>query len=84
MTDLEDFRYNHVNLTGFRLVSYRDPEVDAILKRMRANEKRTGTKLLNSTSHIKVLPCTMLRITNINVLTFTIVLHSTLSGKHGI
>jgi len=35
------------------MVSYHDPKVKAILGQMHANEKRTGSKLLNSTSVIK-------------------------------
>ena len=54
VTELDDFRYNHVNLTGFRLVNYHDPKAKDILRRMRADEKRTGSKLFNSTSVIKV------------------------------
>lgn len=32
--DLDDYRYNHVNITGFRLIDPDDPFVKSIMKDM--------------------------------------------------
>ena len=46
--NMDDFRHNYVNLTGFRLVNYEDLRVQDIMNQMRIYEKHTGSKLLNN------------------------------------
>ena len=54
--DMENFRHNYVNLTGFRLVNYGDLRVVDILQQIETYQGQTGTKLLNTTGIIKVGP----------------------------
>ena len=47
--NLDDFRHNFANLTGFRLVSRDDRRVDDILQQMAASQTHSGFRVLNST-----------------------------------
>ncbi|GFR85397.1 glutamate receptor, ionotropic kainate [Elysia marginata] len=53
--DMEDFRHNFVNLTGFRLVDPTDPAVRKILQKMEIYEEQAGITLFNTTGS-KSLP----------------------------
>ncbi|KAK3734903.1 hypothetical protein RRG08_038928 [Elysia crispata] len=52
--DMEDFRHNYVNLTGFRLVDPSDPTVQKVLHEMEIYERQTDLTLLNTTGSISL------------------------------
>ena len=54
MMNMDDFRHNRVNMTGLRLVGYDQPRVRAMIRDVRAYERRTGRNILHSPSVIKV------------------------------
>lgn len=49
--DLEDFKYNHVNMTAFRLVDSEAPQVKATLAEMETSGP-IGKAILNQTQVI--------------------------------
>ncbi|CAH1800080.1 unnamed protein product [Owenia fusiformis] len=51
--DLDDYKYNFVNLTGLRLVTRDDPDSRIILDEMAEYQRRHGVALLNKTDLIK-------------------------------
>ncbi|XP_012936808.1 glutamate receptor ionotropic, kainate 2 [Aplysia californica] len=52
--DMEDFRHNYVNLTGFRLVDPGDPQVRKIIHDMEIYEMQTDLSLLNTTGYLSI------------------------------
>ncbi|XP_034937984.1 glutamate receptor ionotropic, kainate 2 [Chelonus insularis] len=56
--DLEDFKYNNVNMTAFRLVDLEDPKVIEILKQMERFQP-IGHAILNRTGIIQAEPALM-------------------------
>ncbi|XP_059153989.1 glutamate receptor ionotropic, kainate 2-like [Physella acuta] len=52
--DMEDFRHNYVNLTGFRLVDPSDPDVRKIIHEMEIYEMQTDLSLLNTTGYLSL------------------------------
>ncbi|CAG5126998.1 unnamed protein product, partial [Candidula unifasciata] len=52
--DMEDFRHNYVNLTGFRLVDPSDPYVRKIIHDMEIYEMQTDLSLLNTTGYLSL------------------------------
>ena len=53
--EMENFKHNYVNLTGFRLVNNDDMRVQDILKQMEIYEGNfPASKLLNNSGVIKV------------------------------
>ncbi|CAL1527178.1 unnamed protein product, partial [Lymnaea stagnalis] len=52
--DMEDFRHNYVNLTGFRLVDPSDPQVKKIIHDMEIYEMQTDLSLLNTTGYLSL------------------------------
>ena len=52
--NMDDFRHNYVNVTGFRMVNVQNPTTKDILQQMRTYEKHAGVKLLNQSQVIKV------------------------------
>ncbi|XP_074662536.1 glutamate receptor ionotropic, kainate 2-like [Tubulanus polymorphus] len=48
--DMEDFRYNYVNLTAFRLIPREDPRVRSLLNEMSFYQATSNLILLNSTN----------------------------------
>lgn len=52
--DLEDFKYNSVNMTAFRLVDLEEPKVAEILKQMERFQPAIGHAILNKTGIIQV------------------------------
>ena len=52
--NMEDFRHNYVNLTGFRLVRYEEPVVRDAVDQMRRYEHYSRNRLLNTSTLIKV------------------------------
>ena len=50
MLDLEDYRHNFVNLTGFRLVDVEDSFTKSILYDIQLFRENTNYKILNGTS----------------------------------
>lgn len=55
---LEDFGHNFANITGFRLINYRDHRVDDILQQMADYHAPSGVDILHSATPklIKVQP----------------------------
>lgn len=51
--DLEDFKYNSVNITAFRLVDAEDPKVSGLLDQMEKFQP-VGQAILNSSGIIQV------------------------------
>ncbi|KAK7479655.1 hypothetical protein BaRGS_00029121 [Batillaria attramentaria] len=49
--DMEDFRHNYVNLTGFRIVDPEEKHTAAIIKEMEIYELQTDLQLLNTTGY---------------------------------
>ncbi|KAK2148217.1 hypothetical protein LSH36_509g01044 [Paralvinella palmiformis] len=47
--NLDDFKHNAANVTGFRLISREDPRVQDILHQMETYQVYSGSKILNST-----------------------------------
>ncbi|KAH9493111.1 Glutamate receptor ionotropic, kainate 1 [Bulinus truncatus] len=60
--DMEDFRHNYVNLTGFRLVDPSDPQVKKIIQDMEIYEMQSDLSLLNTTGYLS-LPVSLLNTT---------------------
>ncbi|KAK6633919.1 hypothetical protein RUM44_004526 [Polyplax serrata] len=56
--DLEDFKYNSVNITAFRLVDVDDPNVSGVLDQMEKFQP-VGQAILNSSGVIQVEPALM-------------------------
>ncbi|KYQ56876.1 Glutamate receptor, ionotropic kainate 2, partial [Trachymyrmex zeteki] len=54
--DLEDFKYNSVNMTAFRLVDLEEPKVAEILKQMERFQPAIGHAILNKTGIIQAEP----------------------------
>ncbi|XP_036146418.1 glutamate receptor ionotropic, kainate 2 isoform X2 [Monomorium pharaonis] len=54
--DLEDFKYNSVNMTAFRLVDLEEPKVAEILKQMERFQPAIGHAILNKTGVIQAEP----------------------------
>lgn len=52
--DLEDFKYNSVNMTAFRLVDLEEPKVAEVLKQMERFQPAIGHAILNKTGVIQV------------------------------
>ncbi|ESO92173.1 hypothetical protein LOTGIDRAFT_121144, partial [Lottia gigantea] len=52
--DMEDYRHNYVNLTGFRLVNPRDRLTQELMKDMEIYEMQTELKLLNKSGYLSV------------------------------
>ncbi|KAH9493108.1 Glutamate receptor ionotropic, kainate 1 [Bulinus truncatus] len=52
--DMEDFRHNYVNLTGFRLVDPSDPQVKKIIQDMEIYEMQSDLSLLNTTGYLSL------------------------------
>jgi len=52
--DLEDFKYNSVNMTAFRLVDLEESKVAEILKQMERFQPAIGHAILNKTGVIQV------------------------------
>jgi hypothetical protein len=52
--DMENFRHNYVNMTGFRLVPRENPRVKDIIRQMYKYQSETGAVLLNTSTIIKV------------------------------
>jgi len=52
--DLEDFKYNSVNMTAFRLVDLEEPKVIEVLKQMERFQPTIGHAILNKTGVIQV------------------------------
>ncbi|CAG5135910.1 unnamed protein product, partial [Candidula unifasciata] len=52
--DMEDYRHNYVNLTGFRLVDPSDPYVRAVIHDMEIYEMQTDLSLLNTTGYLSL------------------------------
>ena len=55
---MENYRYNYVNLTGFRLIDYENPYVQQIMKAMEVYEIQTNKVMLNKSGYIS-LPVSM-------------------------
>ncbi|XP_020293054.1 glutamate receptor ionotropic, kainate 1 isoform X3 [Pseudomyrmex gracilis] len=51
--DLEDFKYNSVNMTAFRLVDLDEPKVAEVLKQMERFQPAIGHAILNKTGVIE-------------------------------
>ncbi|XP_025161126.1 glutamate receptor ionotropic, kainate 2 isoform X2 [Harpegnathos saltator] len=54
--DLEDFKYNSVNMTAFRLVDLEEPKVAEVLKQMERFQPTIGHAILNKTGIIQAEP----------------------------
>ncbi|KAL0110178.1 hypothetical protein PUN28_013673 [Cardiocondyla obscurior] len=54
--DLEDFKYNSVNMTAFRLVDLEEPKVAEVLKQMERFQPAIGHAILNKTGVIQAEP----------------------------
>ncbi|XP_011330536.1 glutamate receptor ionotropic, kainate 2 isoform X3 [Ooceraea biroi] len=54
--DLEDFKYNSVNMTAFRLVDLEEPKVAEVLKQMERFQPAIGHAILNKTGIIQAEP----------------------------
>ncbi|XP_020293035.1 glutamate receptor ionotropic, kainate 1 isoform X1 [Pseudomyrmex gracilis] len=54
--DLEDFKYNSVNMTAFRLVDLDEPKVAEVLKQMERFQPAIGHAILNKTGVIEAEP----------------------------
>lgn len=52
--DLEDFKYNSVNMTAFRLVDLDEPKVVKVLKQIEHFQSTIGHAILNKTGVIQV------------------------------
>jgi len=52
--DLEDFKYNSVNMTAFRLVDLEESKVIEVLKQMERFQPTIGHAILNKTGVIQV------------------------------
>ena len=52
--DLEDFKYNSVNITAFRLVDIEDPRVSGVLDQMEKFQP-IGHAILNKSGIIQVI-----------------------------
>jgi len=52
--DLEDFKYNSVNMTAFRLVDLEEFKVVEVLKQMERFQPAIGHAILNKTGVIQV------------------------------
>ncbi|GFO27211.1 glutamate receptor ionotropic, kainate [Plakobranchus ocellatus] len=52
--DMEDFRHNYVNLTGFRMVDPSEPYVRKVLRDMEIFELQTDLSLLNTTGYLSL------------------------------
>ncbi|XP_041351805.1 glutamate receptor ionotropic, kainate 2-like [Gigantopelta aegis] len=50
--DMENYRYNYVNLTGFRLIDYETLYVQQIMKAMEVYEIQTNKVMLNKSGYI--------------------------------
>ena len=68
--DLENFRYNFVNLTAFRLVDTENPSVRQILRDMEKFQPK-GQPILNRTNVIRV--CVILYINYNNILKYELI-----------
>lgn len=53
--DLEDFKYNSVNITAFRLVDKEEPKVNEALRQMERFQP-VGHAILNKSGILQVLP----------------------------
>lgn len=54
--DLEDFKYNSVNITAFRLVDIGSKRVDDVLEQMQKFQ-HTGRDILNASTIVQVTRC---------------------------
>ncbi|XP_032687000.1 glutamate receptor ionotropic, kainate 2-like [Odontomachus brunneus] len=54
--DLEDFKYNSVNMTAFRLVDLEEPKVAEVLRQMERFQPTIGHAILNKTGVIQAEP----------------------------
>lgn len=61
--DLEDFKYNSVNITAFRLVDIGSKRVNEVLEQMQKFQ-HTGRDILNSSSIVQVRKKNVLTDTN--------------------
>ena len=52
--DLDDFRHNSANITGFRLINRSSPKVQDTLQQMALHQKQAGSRLLNSTNFLLI------------------------------
>lgn len=52
--DLEDFMYNEVNITSYRIVDYSNPIVRSMLKEMAKYQPDIAKQLLHRNNLIKV------------------------------
>ena len=52
--DMEDFRHNYVNLTGFRMVDPEDKHTQTIMQDMEIYELQTDLQLLNTTGFLSL------------------------------
>lgn len=52
--DLEDFKYNSVNMTAFRLVDLEEPKVAEVLRQMERFQPAIGHAILNKTGVLQV------------------------------
>lgn len=53
--DLEDFKYNSVNITAFRLVDVESKRVTEIMEQVKKVQKHSGRDLINGSSIMQVI-----------------------------
>lgn len=53
--DLEDFKYNSVNITAFRLVDVNNKRVTEIMDQVNKVQKNSGRDLMNVSSIMQVI-----------------------------
>lgn len=53
--DLEDFKYNSVNITAFRLVDLDSKRVNEIMDQVKKVQKHSGRDLINGSSIMQVI-----------------------------
>lgn len=53
--DLEDFKYNSVNITAFRLVDVESKRVTEIMDQVKKVQKHSGRDLINGSSIMQVI-----------------------------
>lgn len=60
--DLEDFKYNSVNITAFRLVDVESKRVTEIMEQVKKVQKHSGRDLINGSSIMQVIIFNSLRV----------------------
>lgn len=53
--DLEDFKYNNVNITAFRLVDIKSKRATDIIDQMKIVQKNSGLDVINDSSIMQVI-----------------------------